>query len=71
MSYVNPFLHKFSNINFKNFMLIRFKRIEANYFVCLSNKFHLENYSYEFFFTFHHDMKPCDTKRQVLTQKKK
>jgi hypothetical protein len=23
------------------------------------------------FFTFHSDMKPCDTKRQVTTQKKK
>jgi hypothetical protein len=26
---------------------------------------------YEFFFTFHSDMKPCDKKRQVTTQKNK
>jgi len=31
MLYFNQFLHNLSNQNVKNFILIRFKEIEANY----------------------------------------
>jgi len=33
-----------------------------------TQKNHLKNNSYEVFFSFHNDMKPCDIKKQVITQ---
>jgi hypothetical protein len=70
MFYFNHFLHNLSNQNFKNLILIRFKKIEANYlYVCQTN-FILKISHINLFFTCHGDMKPCDTKRQVTTQKK-
>jgi len=62
--YLNQFLHIFSN-----FILIRFKGIETKYLYVYQTNFLLKNYSYELSFTFHNDMKPHDTKRQVPTQK--
>jgi hypothetical protein len=56
---------------FKNLILIRFKGIETNYLYVYQTKFHLKDYSYELFFTFHTNMKPCDTKKQVTTQENK
>ncbi len=69
MSYFNQFLHNLSNQFFKNLMLIRFKRIEANYLYVHQTNFIKKLSHMKFFYTFHHDMKSCDTKRQVTTQK--
>jgi hypothetical protein len=63
MFYLNQFLHFFFNL-----FLIRLKGIEVNYlYVCQTN-FILKT-SCMNVFTFHSDMKPCDTKRQATTQK--
>ncbi len=65
MFYVNQFLHYYSN-----HILIRFERIEANYLYVYQTSFITKN-SHELVFTFHSDMKPRNTKRQVTTQKNK
>jgi hypothetical protein len=68
--YFNQFLHNLSNKVFKNIILIRFKEIEANYlYIYQKNSF--KKLVTWFFFTFHSDIKPHDTKRQVTTQKNK
>jgi hypothetical protein len=64
MFYLNQFLH-----NFSNFILIRFKGIQPNYLYVYQTNFVQKNELYELFFTFHSDMKPCDSKMQVTTQK--
>jgi hypothetical protein len=70
MFYFNQFLHNLSNNFFKNLILIRFEGIEDNYlYVYLKKSFKI--LKYEFLFTFHSEMKPHDTKRQVATQKNK
>jgi hypothetical protein len=68
--YFNQFLHKFSNLFFKNLILIRFKGIEANYLYVYQTNFILK-ISHMTVFTFHSDMRPGDIKRQVTTPKKK
>jgi len=68
MFYSNQFLRNLSNQFFKNLILIRFKGIEANYFYVYQTNFILKIKNMNFS-TFHSDMKPCDTKRQVTTQK--
>ncbi len=70
MFYFNQFLHKFSNLFFKNLILIRFKGIEANYLYVYQTNFILK-ISHMIVFTFHSDMRLGDIKRQVTTQKKK
>jgi len=61
---LNQLLHKFSNL-----ILIIFKGIEMNYLYVYQTNFVLKKKSYESLFTFHSDIKPHDTKRQVTTQK--
>ncbi len=58
MFYFNQFFHNLSNHFLKNLMLIRFKRIEANYLYVYQRKFILKISHMTF-----------DTKRQVATQK--
>ncbi len=53
--YFNQFLHNFSNL-----ILIKFKGVEVHYLYVYQTNFIKKN-SYELFFTFHSDMKPCDT----------
>jgi hypothetical protein len=48
MSNFNQFLHNLSNQNFKNLMLIRFKRIEANYLYVYQTNF-IKKISHNFF----------------------
>jgi hypothetical protein len=71
MFYFNQFLHNLSNQFFKNLILIRFKGIEANHLYVYQTNFILKIRDTNFIFTFHSDMKPCDTKSQVTTQKSK
>jgi hypothetical protein len=47
---------------------MKFKGIEADYLYVYQKKSILK-ISHMNFFTFHSDTKPCDTKRQVTTQK--
>jgi hypothetical protein len=70
MFYFNQFLHNFSNIFFKNLILIRFKEIEANYLYFYETNLTLKISHMHCFFIFHSDMKPCDTKK-VKRQPKK
>ncbi len=64
MIYLKQFLHNFSNL-----ILIRLKRIEANYFYVYQTYFLKKVNQMNFVFTFHSDMKPCDKKTSVTTQK--
>jgi hypothetical protein len=63
--YFNQFLHTFSNL-----ILIRFKQIEVNYFYVYQTNF-IYKFNHMIFKKNHSHMKPCDTKRQVATQKNK
>jgi len=69
--YFNQFLHNPSNQLVKYFILIRFKGIEANDLYGYKKKFIKNGQSYNYFFTYHSDMKSCDTKEQVITPKKR
>jgi hypothetical protein len=64
MFYFNEVLHNLSNL-----ILLRFKGIEANYLYVYQTNFILK-ISHMNFFTFHSDMKPHNTKRQVTISKK-
>ncbi len=68
MFYYNQFLHNLSNQFFKNLILIRFKGIEVNYLNVYKINLIKKISHMTFFFTFHSDMKPHDTKRQVTNQ---
>jgi hypothetical protein len=69
MFYFNQFLHNLSNQFFKNFTLITLKGIRVNYLYVYQTNFFLKM-SHMKKITFHNDMKPHDTKRQVTTPKK-
>jgi hypothetical protein len=68
--YFNQFLQNLSDQNFKNLILIRFKGIEANYLYVYQTNFIVKISHMKFLLLYFILMKPCDTKRQVTTQKK-
>jgi hypothetical protein len=70
MFYFNHFLHNLSKSFFKNLVLIRFKGIKANYFYVYHKKIILKISHMNSFFTFHGDMKSCDTKKVSDNPKK-
>jgi hypothetical protein len=69
--YFNQNFQKNSNKVFKDLILIRFKGIKFNYLYVYKKNF-ISKISHTWIgFTFHSDMKACDIKRQMTTQKNK
>ncbi len=70
MFYFNQFLHNILNQFFKkNIILTIFKEIEANYLYVYQTKISLKKLFIWILKIFYSDMKPRDTKRQIITQK--
>jgi hypothetical protein len=68
--YFNQFLHNILNQFFKkNIILTIFKEIEANYLYVYQTKISLKKLFIWILKIFYSDMKPRDTKRQIITQK--